>query len=174
MQVTFPATLKTAPLPALKSGQSVDAVSECETHVGRDGPSMTATAATAASMASPPSRRTSWPALSARASAARYSARCSDVEPSRSIVPAPPWMTRTKFCPAASRVEGGLRVGSSLVMAGRVLAERRLSITGRATWRASGGDEGVAGVPDTVHPTRMSWRPLALTDAARVTTRSCD
>lgn len=53
------------------------------------------TAATAASIASPPSFRTAYPAWSALASAALYFARCSGVEPSFDMVPAPPWMTST-------------------------------------------------------------------------------
>jgi hypothetical protein len=51
------------------------------------------TAATAASIASPPPARTAWPARSACSSTRRYRARCSGVERARSIVPAPPWMT---------------------------------------------------------------------------------
>ena len=57
-------------------------------------PSMTATAATAASIASPPSSSTAYPALSASLNAASYLVLCSGVDLSFDIVPAPPCITR--------------------------------------------------------------------------------
>ena len=64
------------------------AVRLCE--VLRDAPSIEDTAATAASMASPPASRTVYPASNARLSAALYLARSSGVERDLSMVPAPP------------------------------------------------------------------------------------
>src|SRR5688500_599181 len=72
-----PWALNTAPLPALKRGDS----------------SSTTTAAVTASSALPPLARTALPASSAWSRSARIAASSASLSASRSITPAPPWMT---------------------------------------------------------------------------------
>src|SRR5690606_30429306 len=73
-----PSASYTEPCPALKRGQSSSA----------------RTAASTASSAPPPRDSTAWPASSAASSPARMSRSSSAPSRSRSITPAPPWMTR--------------------------------------------------------------------------------
>src|SRR6185437_5591920 len=77
-----PPRVKTAPRPALKSGES----------------SMITMAACTASIARPPPCSTPYPARSAWVSAFRYFASCAGVMSLRRIVPAPPWITMAMGC----------------------------------------------------------------------------
>ena len=78
----LPSLVKTAPLPALKSGSS----------------SNTLTVASTASTLVPPLARISWPAFSARSSEARYCASISGVMLLRVMVPEPPCTTSVMRC----------------------------------------------------------------------------
>ena len=74
----LPSWVKTAPLPALKRGES----------------SITLIDFCTASILVPPLFKTAYPAFNASASLALYSFSCSGVMVSLVIVPAPPWITR--------------------------------------------------------------------------------
>src|SRR6056297_466429 len=92
-----PSALNTAPLPALKNGES----------------SRMFTAACTASRLVPPSVSTRWPTRTASSSSARTAASCSGVVSSRLIVPAPAWMAMATGASAAGSAVGAAMAASS-------------------------------------------------------------
>ena len=103
-----PSWLNTAPRPALNSGES----------------SITMIAAITASTLLPPRASTAWPAASEAASAAVYPASRSGVILPRSMVPAPPWITRRVGDAAQACVLAIMRQRARLKRTARIVVFR--------------------------------------------------